>query len=89
MPTPPVPTLTRPRRRFQQVGDLLVERTDHVWYARVDCGRVVAWKCVLCGAVTSKVPPFYPTPDGWVPEGVEALTAEERGMCPFPGPGVV
>lgn len=68
-------------RRFQQVGDKQPDRTDHVWRG-LGTVTIVGWKCVLCGGVTNKTPPFYPTPTDWVPEKTEKLTDEERAMCP-------
>jgi hypothetical protein len=64
-------------RNFQIVGAPGLKRTDHVWFRRK--GR---WKCALCGCFTRKAPPKFPTPEGWLPEGVEKLTPDERALCP-------
>jgi hypothetical protein len=65
---------------FQTPKDAVVDRKEHVWTYRSKDRR---WRCVLCGAVC-KVPPPYPTPPGWLPEGYEPLTREERAACPNP-----
>lgn len=65
-------------RRFQTTKTEKPERSDHIWYLRDD-GR---WKCCTCGAIASR-PPYFPTPDNWIPECYELpLTPEERVMCP-------
>jgi hypothetical protein len=65
-------TLPRPQR----TGDVKVKRSDHVWFSRKD-----GFLCVLCGALCSK-PPAFPTPAEWMPDRYEALTKEERALCP-------
>lgn len=55
-----------------------LDRKDHVW----DFRSGSCWKCVLCGAV-SKSPPWYPTPPQWTPSRYEALSEEDRALCPF------
>ena len=55
------------------------KRTDHVWYKVLP--RVS--KCVLCGAITVNPPPEHPTPDWWEAERYDALTDQERAMCPM------
>ena len=67
--------------RFQQVGDTLVHRAEHVWLNLKKQNRP-GWKCVLCGAVTRKSPPVKPTPDEWLPDTFEPLTDSERNLCP-------
>ena len=58
-----------------------VKRTDHVWtYRSVVTGY--HFKCVLCGAVCEQPPPF-PTPKSWDPPKYEALSEEDRALCPF------
>lgn len=69
--------------RYQTPRSASVNRTDHVWVRRPD-GR--GWKCCLCGAVTLKLPPPYPTPEGWVAERYEPLTEADREACPNPDP---
>lgn len=64
------------KTRFQSVRDLEVDRRDHVWFVQNEIA-----KCVLCGAVTRKVPP-YPTPEDWTAIKYEPLTDKERDMCP-------
>ena len=54
-----------------------LDRSDHIWVFRSE-----SWKCCLCGAV-SKAPPYYPTPMAWEPKRYEALSEEDRALCPF------
>lgn len=52
------------------------DRTDHIWI-KVGNRR---WKCTLCGAITNKEPPPYPTPRKWEADSYEKLTDDERRM---------
>ena len=63
---------------YQQVGDKVLKRVDHVWFSR-DNGT---YKCCLCGAVCTK-PPKAPTKENWDPMRYEPLNDVERAMCPF------
>lgn len=76
MPTPE--TKPTARRKFQRVSDKIVDRTDHVWMA-----TGAGWKCVLCGGVTGRQPPPYPTPTEWIPDDHEKLAQPERDLCPY------
>ena len=69
---------------FQKVGQTKVDRKDHIWYQIVsnDKERRGWYKCILCGAMTRKVPPS-PTPCDWVAPKFEKVTPEERAMCPY------
>lgn len=59
-------------RRPQKVGDVVIDRSFHVWTQHGD-----KWKCVICGGVTK-----HPSINGNV-ERYELLTDEERLMSPF------
>ncbi len=62
---------------FQTAADRCPDRKDHVWV-----GVCKHFKCVLCGAITLRKPPPYPTPEDWLPDTYETLTLDERALCP-------
>ena len=54
-----------------------IDRKDHCWYHRGG-----DYKCLFCGGVTTNPPP-HPTPEGWMPDRIEAVTEDERAMVPY------
>ena len=65
---------------FQRVGDHRLDRKDHVWTTlTLEAGPM--YKCVLCGALTLRPPP-YPTPADWLPGRYRELTQADRESCP-------
>lgn len=62
------------RGSIQTTQDHYPDRADHIWL-RVRADR---YKCCLCGGVTYREPPPYPTPASWSPETYEPLTDQER-----------
>lgn len=67
--------------RYQTPRSAALKRTDHVWVRRLS-GH--GWKCCLCGAVSLRLPPPFPTPAGWMPARYEPLTAEDHEAFPKP-----
>lgn len=54
------------------------DRTRHVWLERPDKGD---WKCVICGAVTTK--PYNDEDIDFQADRYERLTSRERNLAPF------
>lgn len=70
---------------FQKVGQSVIDRTDYVWHRVVSNDKSKAgWrKYILCGAMTIKPPPPYPTPHDWLAGRFDIVTVEDRLLCPY------
>ena len=62
---------------FQTVNHKILDRKDHIWLRKGDY-----FKCVSCGAVTTK-PPDYPTDPSWMAGKYEKVTEQDRKACPY------
>jgi hypothetical protein len=64
---------------IQGNSTLTFDRKDHIWYKREK-----DFKCILCGGIC-RIRPFYPTPQEWMPDTYEKVTAKEKAMCRYKG----